>query len=146
MIQHSDLPWHFGPLGIIFVGPRYHRMHHSHVPADYDTNFGNLLTIWDRMFGTTSARYKAEGPAIADTVPLGLSTGDENARYNRWWYALWHETIPHYLWESAKYLRRKFQGQPAQSQATDPASARQELPSASNIKATTIPPTHRPES
>ena len=32
--------------------PHYHQLHHSTNPKHYDKNFGLMLSIWDRMFGT----------------------------------------------------------------------------------------------
>ena len=39
-------------LGYLFVTPRMHKVHHHHTMPHTDTNFGNMLSIWDRLFGT----------------------------------------------------------------------------------------------
>ena len=36
----------------IFNTPSHHRVHHGRNPAQIDTNFGGVLIIWDRLFGT----------------------------------------------------------------------------------------------
>ena len=36
----------------IFNTPSHHRVHHSTNPRYLDANFGGILIIWDRMFGT----------------------------------------------------------------------------------------------
>ncbi|MFE2979048.1 sterol desaturase family protein [Streptomyces sp. NPDC059258] len=36
----------------IFVTPSHHRVHHGTDPEYLDKNFGSILIIWDRMFGT----------------------------------------------------------------------------------------------
>lgn len=36
----------------LFVPPSMHRVHHSVVIKERDTNYGTILSIWDRMFGT----------------------------------------------------------------------------------------------
>ena len=36
----------------IFVTPNMHKWHHSRDAAETDTNYGNLLSVWDRVFGT----------------------------------------------------------------------------------------------
>ena len=44
-----------GRLGLlhhILLTPSHHRVHHAKNPAYMDTNFCNLLNIWDRIFGT----------------------------------------------------------------------------------------------
>lgn len=33
----------------LIVTPRLHRIHHSFIRAESDTNFGSLLSIWDRL-------------------------------------------------------------------------------------------------
>lgn len=52
----------FGFLNKIMLTPSHHRVHHARNPLYMDTNFCNLLNIWDRVFGT----YQEERP---DTKP-----------------------------------------------------------------------------
>ncbi|MCA1654010.1 MAG: sterol desaturase family protein [Sphingomicrobium sp.] len=53
--QHADIPL---PgrlergLGAIFVTPGIHRLHHAPDRVLHDSNFGDILTVWDRLFGT----------------------------------------------------------------------------------------------
>ncbi|MEM9143267.1 MAG: sterol desaturase family protein [Bacteroidota bacterium] len=42
----------FGVLGKFMLTPSHHRVHHAKNPLYMDTNFCNLLNIWDRVFGT----------------------------------------------------------------------------------------------
>lgn len=39
-------------LGWVFVTPRMHKFHHHFEAPWTDRNYGNMLSIWDRMFGT----------------------------------------------------------------------------------------------
>ncbi len=39
-------------LRLAIVTPRMHRLHHSTWQPETDTNFGTVLTFWDRLFGT----------------------------------------------------------------------------------------------
>ena len=39
-------------LGYVIVTPHMHKVHHHHTLPHTDTNFGNMLSIWDRLFGT----------------------------------------------------------------------------------------------
>ncbi len=39
-------------LNLIFVTPNMHKFHHHFERPWTDTNFGNIFSIWDRMFGT----------------------------------------------------------------------------------------------
>jgi hypothetical protein len=41
-----------GFLNKIILTPSHHRVHHARNPLYMDTNFCNLLNIWDRAFGT----------------------------------------------------------------------------------------------
>jgi sterol desaturase/sphingolipid hydroxylase (fatty acid hydroxylase superfamily) len=36
----------------VIVTPNMHKVHHSIVEADSHSNYGNILSIWDRIFGT----------------------------------------------------------------------------------------------
>lgn len=51
-LSHSNVRTNFGPIGLLLVSPQHHRVHHSIEPAHQDKNFGLLLTVWDRLFGT----------------------------------------------------------------------------------------------
>lgn len=50
--NHANIRWRLGPLEWLFVVPRYHYVHHGADRRLNDSNFGFLLTVWDRMFGT----------------------------------------------------------------------------------------------
>ncbi|MBL7825655.1 MAG: sterol desaturase family protein [Saprospiraceae bacterium] len=39
-------------LGFLIVTPRMHRVHHHYVLPFTDTNYGNIFSVWDRLFGT----------------------------------------------------------------------------------------------
>lgn len=42
----------FGIFNKLILTPSHHRVHHARNPLYMDTNFCNLLNIWDRVFGT----------------------------------------------------------------------------------------------
>ena len=50
----------FGFLNKIMLTPSHHRVHHARNPLYLDTNYCNLLNIWDRIFGT----YQEENPNL----------------------------------------------------------------------------------
>lgn len=53
LLQHSMMPWTYGWVGRWLVySPVGHRIHHSPLKEHWDRNFGDLLVIWDRLFGT----------------------------------------------------------------------------------------------
>lgn len=49
---HANLRTNLGPLRYVLVTPQAHRVHHSFAPEHIDTNFGTVLSVWDRLFGT----------------------------------------------------------------------------------------------
>lgn len=48
----------------LLVTPGMHQAHHSADPAHYDTNYADVLSIWDRLFGTYLALDAAERARI----------------------------------------------------------------------------------
>jgi sterol desaturase/sphingolipid hydroxylase (fatty acid hydroxylase superfamily) len=46
---------------LAWVTPRMHKLHHSVDARDADTNYGNLLTIFDRVLGTFTPSERADG-------------------------------------------------------------------------------------
>ncbi len=44
--------WLDRSLNWLLVTPNVHHVHHHHVLPQTDTNFGNIFTVWDRLFGT----------------------------------------------------------------------------------------------
>ena len=47
-----------GFLNKIILTPSHHRVHHARNPLYMDTNFCNLLNIWDKLFGTFQDEQK----------------------------------------------------------------------------------------
>jgi sterol desaturase/sphingolipid hydroxylase (fatty acid hydroxylase superfamily) len=54
--SHTNVRIGFGRLENIFVDPRFHRLHHMQVdpsrPGLHNCNFGQVFSIWDKLFGT----------------------------------------------------------------------------------------------
>ena len=48
-------------LGWLFATPALHHVHHSAARAETDSNYGECLILWDRLFGTCR-RLDTEGP------------------------------------------------------------------------------------
>lgn len=55
-------------LRVIFVTPDFHRVHHSVLPFETNSNFGFNLSIWDRLFGT----YQAQPEGGHEAMTIGL--------------------------------------------------------------------------
>ena len=52
VVGHTQWIRKLGPIEYIFVTPSSHRVHHGSNEEYLDKNYGNLLIIWDRLFGT----------------------------------------------------------------------------------------------
>ncbi len=37
---------------LIIPSPMMHRLHHSRLRSEHDTNYGSMLSLWDRLFGS----------------------------------------------------------------------------------------------
>ncbi len=48
-------------LAMVLVTPGFHLVHHSRARARHDGHYGELLTIWDRLFGTLDRSGDAVG-------------------------------------------------------------------------------------
>jgi sterol desaturase/sphingolipid hydroxylase (fatty acid hydroxylase superfamily) len=56
--NHSNVRfpnWLEKGIGWLIVTPSMHRVHHHYVLPYTDTNYGNIFSIWDRIFGTYAA-------------------------------------------------------------------------------------------
>lgn len=65
--QHSSVSvpeWFERPFYLLFVPPSMHRIHHSVVIRERDTNYGTILSIWDRMLGTLLKDIDQKGIVI----------------------------------------------------------------------------------
>jgi sterol desaturase/sphingolipid hydroxylase (fatty acid hydroxylase superfamily) len=91
VFQHSDIEWDYGWFGYLLASPRYHRVHHSSDPADYDSNYSDIFPIWDFIFGTYNRRYVGN-PSLADEVPLGVGVGPSADINNDWKLLLLKDT------------------------------------------------------
>lgn len=49
---HADVPWTLGLFGKVLMSPAAHRLHHIRDETLMGSNYGNMLTLWDRLFGT----------------------------------------------------------------------------------------------
>ena len=54
-VTHANVAsprWLDAPLSWVFVTPNMHKFHHHFERPWTDTNYGGILSIWDRLFGT----------------------------------------------------------------------------------------------
>lgn len=68
---HTQHTSNFGILEKVFNTPRLHAVHHAKNPEYIDKNYGGVLIIWDRLFGTFQ-------PVISDVdIQFGVSIPPE---------------------------------------------------------------------
>lgn len=78
--QHANIrvPARLEPLlWVTLVPPAMHRIHHAPNRRDTDSNYGTILTLWDRLFGSFNRRAEDAEPAFGipgmrDPERLGL--------------------------------------------------------------------------
>ncbi|HET6182271.1 MAG TPA: sterol desaturase family protein [Acetobacteraceae bacterium] len=73
VLMHANLrlPERFDRLlSWIFVTPEMHLLHHARAEEFYDSNYGNVFSLWDRAFGT----YRRIPRAGIDSLPIGIVT------------------------------------------------------------------------
>ncbi|MCH8999392.1 MAG: sterol desaturase family protein [Proteobacteria bacterium] len=71
MFNHANLRLPEGVdrfLRLVVVTPDMHRVHHSIVPAETNSNFGFNLPWWDRLLGT----YRAQPAAGHEAMTIGI--------------------------------------------------------------------------
>jgi len=73
-------------LRLFMVTPDMHRVHHSVIIRETDSNFGFNLPWWDRLFGT----YRPQPAAGHDNMTIGLA----NYRDKKWLTLPWMLAVP----------------------------------------------------
>ncbi len=76
---HTDIIGRLGPLEWFFNTPSHHRVHHASNAAYLDRNYGGIVILWDRLFGTfaeeradVAIRYGLVHPVAASNLPAIL--------------------------------------------------------------------------
>jgi sterol desaturase/sphingolipid hydroxylase (fatty acid hydroxylase superfamily) len=65
----------------IFVTPNMHCLHHSSYRPETDSNYGQVFSVWDRLFGT----YSAAPRAGYDAMQIGLAEIRDERASDLWW-------------------------------------------------------------
>jgi len=79
----------------VLVTPSNHRVHHAQNEIYIDKNYGGILILWDRLFGTFQEELDSEPVVFGVRKPL--------ASWNPFWANL---QVYHYLWFDAVRARR----------------------------------------
>lgn len=84
MFNHANIalpPWLDRVLRLFIVTPDMHRVHHSVIRREHDSNYGFNLSIWDRLFGT----YTHEPEKGHDGMTIGLSNYQSSSPTSLLW-------------------------------------------------------------
>ncbi|WGM39901.1 sterol desaturase family protein [Caulobacter sp. NIBR1757] len=79
---HTELVGRLGPLEGVLNTPSAHRVHHASNPIYIDRNFGGVLLIFDRLFGTYQAERRDEAcrygltEAVKSHNPFVIATAE----------------------------------------------------------------------
>lgn len=87
MFNHANIALPLGldrVLRLFIVTPDMHRVHHSVLRREHDTNYGFNLSIWDRLFRTYTAQPK--GGHLGMTIGL---TPYQNENPGKFGWSLW---------------------------------------------------------
>jgi len=92
---HTQLVGRMGVLDRILVTPSNHRVHHAQNECYIDKNYGGMLILWDRLFGTFQDERDDEPVVFGVRKPL--------ANWNPFWANL---QVYDYLLFDARHARR----------------------------------------
>jgi sterol desaturase/sphingolipid hydroxylase (fatty acid hydroxylase superfamily) len=79
MFNHANVSmpsWLDRALRLIVVTPDMHRVHHSVLRRETDSNFGFNLPWWDRLFGTYRAEPEAGHSGMTIGIPIFRDAGE----------------------------------------------------------------------
>lgn len=94
---HTELIGKLGWLERVLNTPSHHRVHHGSDEKYLDRNFGGILIVWDRMFGTFQVEQ--------ETPRYGLKRDFNSRNPLRVWFSelpgLWHDLRAARSWREA---------------------------------------------
>ena len=67
---HTELVGRLGWFDRVFCSPSNHRAHHAVNDRYLDRNYGGILILWDRLFGTFVEENDADPPVYGTRAPL----------------------------------------------------------------------------
>lgn len=76
LLEHANVrvpPWLDRALSLVTTWPGIHKVHHSRTPSETNTNYGNIFSAFDRLFGTFTPATRGA------TVACGLDGFDDPA-------------------------------------------------------------------
>ena len=82
---HTELITTLGPLEKVLNTPSHHRVHHGSDTKYLDKNYGGILIIWDRLWGT----FQVE----EETPRYGLARDFDSQNPIKVWFSEWPQLI-----------------------------------------------------
>lgn len=105
-LLHTEVIGRLGPIEWVFNTPSHHRVHHASNPRYLDKNFGGVLIVFDRWFGTFAREHAGDPCRYGLTTPL-KSRNPLKLALNEWYElardvvatrsikaAIWLATLP----------------------------------------------------
>ncbi len=107
MWNHASYVRHLGAVEEILCTPLNHKIHHANQPVYIDKNYGQVLLVWDRMFGTREPFSIEPVPGLV--VPID-NVNPLKAQFTGWaWLAnrvksadRWQDKLA-YLWRPPEW-------------------------------------------
>jgi sterol desaturase/sphingolipid hydroxylase (fatty acid hydroxylase superfamily) len=94
------------PLEAVLNTPSHHRVHHGSNEVYLDKNYGGILIIWDRLFGT----YEPEGERVRYGLTTQLRTFNPVHVAFHEYRDLWHDIRAAHTWKHRAQLALKGPG------------------------------------
>ncbi|MEZ5465133.1 MAG: sterol desaturase family protein [Lysobacteraceae bacterium] len=92
---HTELVGRLGWFDRVFVSPSNHRVHHAVNDRYLDRNYGGILILWDRLFGSFIEEDPKEPVVFGTRAPL------------RSWNPLWANAEVYWaLWQDSRHAKR----------------------------------------
>lgn len=84
------------PIEYVFNTPSHHRVHHGSNPRYLDTNYGGILIVWDRLFGT----FEPEGERVVFGLTKNIDTFNPVRVATHEYVAIWRDIKSARSWRS----------------------------------------------
>ncbi len=98
---HTELIGRLGPLESVLNTPSHHRVHHGRNVRYLDRNYGGILIVWDRLFGT----FEPEGEPVDYGLTKNIHTFDPVVIAFHEWAAMFRDAWRAETWrDSLSYV------------------------------------------
>ena len=115
-------PWmpRLGPLEWVLNTPTHHKVHHASNPEYLDCNYGGVLIVFDRMFGSFVSERADVSPRYGLTTPLMTYNPVRIALHE--WVNLTRDLVDASNWRARWQVLFGAPGAAASIPVSDPAS------------------------